>query len=478
MNAIYARVSTEEQAKSGYSIDSQILACRKFLIANNLIEAEIYKDDGYSGEFLERPALEQMRTGLYEKIINHVVVFDPDRLSRKLSHMLLLADEIKAAGAELHFITGDYDASSEGKLFFSLRGAIAEFEKDKIRERTVRGKRSKALAGKLTHNDKTFGYDYDKGNFMYVVNENEAETVRKIFDLYTTQGYGFGLRSLRAELNANGIVNRQGKPFTLSNLQRILSNEAYAGTKWSFKRYDKTIGQHKKKQIKRDKSEWIPIIVPAIISPETFEKAKQCRSANTIRATRNAKHDYLLRNIIKCPLCGYSMSGQHTKWYEKDYYYYRCSAQTHDFNCPNTAYIPADELDAMVWDIIVATKKEGRSFKPAEVKQNSNEKYKLEKYLDELYQKQAAMLRWVRDGTIGIGAADKELQSLNKEIAATQAALSIYTAEKVKVPTTEIPLEQISQANTFEQKRKVVLGLGITILAEKKGKEINWSFRI
>lgn len=478
MNAIYARVSTEEQAKSGYSIDSQILACRKFLIANNLIEAKIYKDDGYSGEFLERPALEQLRTGLYEKIINHVVVFDPDRLSRKLSHMLLLADEMKAAGAELHFITGDYDASSEGKLFFSLRGAIAEFEKDKIRERTVRGKRSKALAGKLTHNDKTFGYDYDKDKFMYVINEKESEIVRKIFDLYTTQGHGFGLRTLRAELNANGIVNRQEKPFTLSNLQRILSNETYAGTKYAFKRYDKTIGQHKKKQIRRDESEWIPISVPAIISPEIFEKAKQCRSANTIRATRNAKHDYLLRNIIKCPVCGYGMSGQHTKWYERDYYYYRCSAKTHDYDCPNTSYIPAEELDTMAWNEIVKTKEEGRNFKPAKIKQNSNEKGKLEKYLTELRQKQTAMLRWVTDGTVSIDMAEKELQSLNKEITATQAALSIYTVEKIKISTTEIPLKEILQANTFEQKRKVILNLGITILAESKGKEINWSFRI
>ncbi len=476
MNAIYARVSTEEQAKTGYSLENQILSCKKFLVTNHLIEAEIYKDDGYSGEFLERPALERLRNGLYGKSINHVIVYDPDRLSRKLSHMLLLADEIKTAGAELHFITGDYDASSEGKLFFSLRGAIAEFEKDKIRERTVRGKRSKALSGKLTYNDKAYGYDYDSDKCMYVINKDEAPVIRTIFHLYTTQAYGF--RSLRAELNANGITNRQGKPFTLSNLQRILSNEMYAGTKWAFKRYDKTVGQHKKQTIRRHESEWIPITVPAIISSETFAKAKYCRKLNAITATRNARHDYLLRNTIKCPACGYGMVGQHTKWGNKDYYYYRCSGQSNDKTCTNTAYVPADELDKMVWDVIVSAKKEGcsRQVIPA-AKQEPQAKIKLETHLANLRQKQSTILRWVTAGTVSIDTAEKELLAINSEIAATQAILS--HALKKGVPTEQISLNDILQTATFSQKRRMILKIGLTVIARRnKNKEIDWSFRL
>lgn len=477
MNAIYARVSTEEQAKSGYSLESQILACQKFISANAFAEAEIYRDDGFSGEFIERPELERLRNDLYGKLINHVFVYDPDRLSRKLSHMLLLADEINAAGAELHFMTGDYDASSEGKLFFSLRGAIAEFEKDKIRERTVRGKRSKALSGKLVYNDKAYGYKYDADKSMYVIDEVEAEVIKTIFTLYTTQMYG--VRSLKAELNANGILNRKGKPFTLSNLNRILSNEMYAGTKWAFKRYDKTIGQHQKKTIKRDQSEWIPIPVPAIIDIETFNKSTQFRKSNTRMSSRNAKHDYLLRNMIRCSECGYVMVGQHTKWHANDYYYYRCSARANDNLCSNTAYVPAAELDEKVWNVILLAAQEGRDLKninPVD-KQDHTAKTKLEIHLSKLNEMQAAMLKWVREGTVTISAADKELQPLRKEIAATQVALN-HANKKVAV-TQIVPPDDIINATTFNQKRDAIIRMGMTISVKRnKDREIDWSFKL
>lgn len=476
MNAIYARVSTEEQAKSGYSLEDQILSCRNFITTHHFAEAELYKDDGYSGEFIERPALEKLRTDLYAKLISHVFVYDPDRLSRKLSHMLLLADEIRAAGAELHFITGNYDASSEGKLFFSLRGAIAEFEKDKIRERTVRGKRSKALAGKLIYNDKAFGYNYDCDKCMYVINEVEAQVIKTIFALYTTQSYG--IRSLKAELNANGIINRKGNPFTISNLHRILSNEMYAGTKWAFKRYDKTVGQHKKKTLQRNESEWIPIPVPAIISVETFEKAKKHRKDNTLMSTRNTRHNYLLRNVIKCSECSYVMVGQHTKWHDRDYYYYRCSARANGNLCSNTAYVPAEALDKMVWDIIVSAAQEGRQPKRPEpiIDQDHNAKTNLETHLLKLRQNQAAILKWITNDTVSIDIAEKELQALNREITATETAI-IHAQQKI--PSNNVQSSEIISAITFNQKRAAIIKMGLNVVAKRnKNTEIDWSFKL
>ena len=171
MNAIYARVSTDAQAETGYSISDQIRTCREHAEKNGLEIVE-YIDDGYSGEYLERPALERLRDDLRAKLIHNVIVYDPDRLSRNLTNQLLLADEIEKANAQLIFITHDYDASPEGRLFFSIRGAISAFEKAKIRERTLRGKRSKALSGKLTFNDDAYGYTYDKENSMCIVKKS------------------------------------------------------------------------------------------------------------------------------------------------------------------------------------------------------------------------------------------------------------------------------------------------------------------
>ncbi len=110
---------------------------------------DAFSDDGYSGGDLNRPALERLRQAVREGRADLVLVFDPDRLSRSLADLLVLADEFERAGVRLEFIAQEVDASPEGRLFFSIRGAVAEFEKAKIRERMVRGKREKARQGKV-----------------------------------------------------------------------------------------------------------------------------------------------------------------------------------------------------------------------------------------------------------------------------------------------------------------------------------------
>ncbi|KGT72800.1 DNA recombinase, partial [Bradyrhizobium japonicum] len=90
MVGIYARVSTEEQAKSGFSLQDQVRECRKKAGTDQIIE---YVDEGVSGEFLDRPALSQLRYDVRNGLIDKIVCFDPDRLSRKLMNQLLITDE-------------------------------------------------------------------------------------------------------------------------------------------------------------------------------------------------------------------------------------------------------------------------------------------------------------------------------------------------------------------------------------------------
>ena len=97
MNAIYCRVSTDTQAEQGYSISDQIRSCHAHAAKLGLIttkESE-YIDDGYSGEYLERPALDRLRCEIRAKRIKNVIIYDPDRLSRNLTNQLLIADEIE-----------------------------------------------------------------------------------------------------------------------------------------------------------------------------------------------------------------------------------------------------------------------------------------------------------------------------------------------------------------------------------------------
>ncbi|MED1946288.1 MULTISPECIES: recombinase family protein [Brevibacillus] len=117
MIGIHARVSTEEQAKSGFSLDDQLRECRKKAATS---EAAEYLDD-VSGEFLDRPALSRLRQDVKDGLIKKIVCLNPDRLSRKLMNQLLMTDEFDKRGIELVFVNGEYSKTSEGQLFYSMR---------------------------------------------------------------------------------------------------------------------------------------------------------------------------------------------------------------------------------------------------------------------------------------------------------------------------------------------------------------------
>ncbi len=465
MNAIYVRVSTEEQARSGYSIDGQIANCTQKGISLGLSDFEIFKDDGYSGEFIERPALDRLRQYLKSGAIKNIIIYDPDRMARVLDIQLQLTAEIEQAKANLIFCTHDYDASPEGKLFFMIRGAISQFEKSKIRERTMAGKRTKALSGKLTFNDRAYGYDYDSSNCMYIINETEADIIRLMYNMYLNGNCG--VRSLSFELKALGVVNRKGKPFTQSNIYRILISEMYAGVKWAFKYYDKKINQRQKKATMRDPEEWIAVSVPAIVDRTIWDKVQYHLKQNVIFSKRNSKWEYLLRGLIKCASCGYSMIGSRKVIGSKEYVYYTCTSKSEKRQCDNGT-IRADILDHAVWSQIVNMAKERFDF--SNMKQKPEDTISSEKFnqhILSLKQKQSAFLKWVRDGVIAIEDADKELQALNKEISATQAALNAL--QQNKKPAVNIQPDEILIADTFSQRRDIMLKLNISIHARRTG---------
>lgn len=474
MNAIYVRVSTDEQARTGFSLQGQLNACRERLLSQGLTDIQEYIDDGYSGEFIERPALDRLRDDLRAKIIKVVVVYDPDRLSRNLTNQLLLADDIERAEAQLMFVTGDYDSSPQGKLFFSIRGAISAFEKAKIRERTMSGKRTKALSGKIVFNDKAFGYDYDKEASMYVINKKEADTVRLIYTMYIEKK--IGTRQVSLDLKALGLHNKSGRPFTATNVYRILKNEMYAGTKWSFIYYDKKISQYKTQRTKRDIKDAIAIPVPAIVSKEIWSKAQGIMKTNTVFSKRNTKYEYLLSGVIKCGYCGYAMIARRNPRPNKDYFYYLCSSVPEKAKCDNK-YINAEKFDLMVWDQLIHLAKNNvdfNSFNNKDAIDNSAIKEQLENHLLSLRKNQVAVLKWARDKILEEDAAEKELQLISKEIATVSSNLS--SLQPKEEPTTINPFE-ILNATTFQQKRNIILKFK-RISVKKVGDEIDWGFSV
>lgn len=427
--AIYTRVSTTEQAEKGYSIDTQIQASQNKAKNIGATHTVNFIDDGYSGAYIDRPALSRLRDALFKKEFNAVIVYDPDRLSRNLAHLLIISDEIEKSGAQLLFVIGDFDQTPEGKLFYSMRGAVAEYEKEKIKERTLRGKRGKAQQGKLVINGRPLGYDFDNQNSMYVINEKQADLVKKIFHWYTHDKLGTAL--ICKELNALGVPAPRGSSWIVSSIYRILTNTAYKGVVYSMRKKTTKVGLNKKKVTIRPESEWIPIVVPAIIDEATWHATQKQLKLNKDTAKRNLKRNHLLNGLVYCAKCGRKMAITHSGHKDKPISYYVCLTQTsasyiysRSARCP-ARRIPSIILDALIWNKLsemayntelikqyVKTEPDDVSvitLKTSLVQINSTE--------SKLIKQQDTILRWFRQQLIDDKDAENQLQEIRIQLA-------------------------------------------------------------
>src|ERR1700757_359031 len=162
--AIYARVSSDKQ-KEENTIASQTSALIAFAREQNCdVPAEwVIEDDGYSGASLLRPGLERVRDLAAEGRIQAVLVYAPDRLSRRYAHQILLIEEFARAGVEVLFIRSKRAATPEDELLLQFQGMIAEYERAQILERSRRGKRHRALQGQVSVlSGAPFGYRYKR----------------------------------------------------------------------------------------------------------------------------------------------------------------------------------------------------------------------------------------------------------------------------------------------------------------------------
>ncbi len=156
----YARVSTLGQVE-GYSLQTQKEETDNLARALGADEI-IYVEDAYTGTELNRPAMNKLREMIRDNECDLVVAYDPDRISRDLTDLLIVTREIDKAGVPLRFVNFEWENTPAGRMFLQMRGAIAEFEHALILERTTRGKTKKASTGKLRTAAQPYGYRFDK----------------------------------------------------------------------------------------------------------------------------------------------------------------------------------------------------------------------------------------------------------------------------------------------------------------------------
>lgn len=426
--ALYIRVSTADQAEHGYSLETQLSEIRKKASELGATKFVEFIDDGYSGEYIDRPALIQLRDGLERKEFDMVVIYDPDRLARNLAHQLIITDEIEKSGAKLLFVSVTFEDSHEGKLFYSMRGAFSAYEKEKIKERTMRGKKGKARQGKLVNNGNCFGYDYDKANSMYIINEEQATIVRQIFD-FCIQGK-IGTALISKELNKECIPAPRGKQWIVSSIHRILTNTAYRGIVYSMMHKSTKTGFNTRTVELRPEAEWIPIQVPAIVDEITWYSAQKQLHTNKDLAKRNLKYDHLLNGLICCARCGRKMSVKHSGNMNYKVSYYACLTQV------STSYmyldgekciarrVPTAIVDELVWNKLCElaenpelidqyTQDIGNPIATAKLK---NTLLKLKETERKIITQKETILRWFRQQKITDSDADKQFDEINKQL--------------------------------------------------------------
>ena len=363
--AIYARVSTDDQAENGYSLEDQERKGQAQAIAKGWVVVEDrYVDDGYSGTLRHRPALDRLLTAIKAGDVDVLIVTKMDRLARSLKLLLELWDTIESYGATVVVIEESIDTStSVGRLIRNVLGSIAEFERDTILARTMAGKRAKVARDEVlrTRASAPYAYHYvrrDKINHTggeLAIIEELRPTALRIFELVAG---GMSTIKVAELLTREGVRTQKGlTTWHFSTIKQIINNPTYMGRaphgkykvtghKEASDGDDKGKGKRKQIRVRTQPGEEVYTPCPAIVSPELWRAANAQLTVNQKQSRRNAKHDYLLGGgLLKCGLCGYTMTGIHRA---KNAIYYRCSHFEPDGSrVVHTAH--GREVESAVW---------------------------------------------------------------------------------------------------------------------------------
>jgi site-specific DNA recombinase len=376
--AIYARVSSKQQADDG-TVESQLAALRQRVEQDGFhLSGELtFVDEGYSGANLIRPGLERLRDLVALRGLDRLYVHSPDRLARKYAYQVLLVDELQRAGVEVVFLNRELSETPEDELLLQVQGIIAEYERAKILERSRRGKRHAAQAGRVSVlGGAPYGYRYvtkeeGGGQACYEVVPEEARVVRQILQWIGLERVSIG--EVCRRLQQAGVRTRSGKTtWDRSVVWGMLKNPAYKG----MAAFGKTRAGPMAPRLRAQRShplqprrpvstrsvpeeDWIFIPVPALVDETLFDAVQVQLEENRKRARQSKRGArYLLQGLVVCAHCQYAYYGKPVsrkaaRGKVRNYAYYRCiGTDAYRFGgeriCDNIQ-VRTDMLDQLVW---------------------------------------------------------------------------------------------------------------------------------
>ncbi|KIL96949.1 hypothetical protein CCC_01442 [Paramagnetospirillum magnetotacticum MS-1] len=342
--AIYTRKSSEEGLEMEFnSLDAQRESCEAYITSQKaegwVPVPDHYDDGGFSGGNLERPALKRLLADIESGLIDVVVVYKIDRLSRSLMDFSKLVEVFDRNAVTFVSVTQSFNTTtSMGRLTLNILLSFAQFEREVIGERIRDKFAASRRKGMWMGGVPPLGYDVVARKL--VVNQPEADLVRHIFDRFLKVG---SATLLVKELNAAGHhtkswttqdgKHRDGAPITKNFLYKLLDNRVYLGE--AVHKGEAHAGEH-----------------PAIIDRATWDKVMAVKTDNAPRKRANAVRSSTpapLKGLIHCAHCGRAMTPSHTRKKGRLYRYYTCMKAIHSGHesCPVRS-IAAGEIEAAV----------------------------------------------------------------------------------------------------------------------------------
>ncbi|MBD3272464.1 MAG: hypothetical protein GF384_08030, partial [Elusimicrobia bacterium] len=328
--AIYTRVSTDMQAeKEINSCETQAEKIKLFIESQEGYKIfKIYDDPGYTGANIDRPALKQLFTDIQSGLINVVLTYKIDRLTRSPKDFYQIIEIFEQFNVSYISVTERFDTSTpSGRLLRNIMLTFAQFERELISER-IKDKYHQRILRGLPNGGNPYGYKWD--NKKYFIDQHKSKTVKFVFDTYIQTK---SLAETTRKLKENKIFGRDGRIYGRSFVWKMLRNPNYTGKiEYHEKLYK---GQHE-----------------PIISEDMFNYVQTLHKE--YHNKKPLDRQLLFAGLIQCQECGTIMSATYTNkktqmYGLQKYYYYRCNRCTHHgWDACTIKHVSADRFNTML----------------------------------------------------------------------------------------------------------------------------------
>ena len=474
---LYPRVSTQEQARDGYSIGEQTERLNKYCEAMGWKVYKTYTDAGYSGGNTDRPALQEMIRDVKAGKLDKVVVYKLDRLSRSQLDTLYLIEKVFLAnGCDFVSMNENFDTSTPfGRAMIGILAVFAQLEREQIKERMMMGKEARAKEGKF-HGSRysPYGYDYVDGEL--VPNEFEAMQVRKIFELAQN---GMSSYKIANHLSENGYVRRGEFNWGEQSVRRTLYNKSYIGY---IKHHD----------------EWISGIHEAIIDQSQFYEVQnilKVRSEHHKKYNRRAgKATTYLGGFLHCAQCGAKYTKNTSTAKKKDgsrysYTFYGCNSRCRksnkhlvkDVNCKNKNW-KVDVLTDAVFAEIRKLALDPEYINEIQTIEVNDDIPILETEIAKLDEQLSRLMDLYTIGNMPVDVLQDKIHAINDKKTKLQNELQRLELEQKDTMSKKDALELVSSfeavldSGDFDAIRHVIAGLIERVEIDEDEFTIHWNF--